>query len=148
MVSEQCLCSKDEVEHCLAAICFQVWLTKSLFPIFLVKICRRCSSIMWHFGLRECPSSPSNGLCYQVSIETQPCGRDRSALISQLCKLCALLILTEMKQWFYCLFAPDSKYCKYSLCIMPSVCTVQKCFSLWAIRELCMHMVPNSAHSP
>lgn len=53
-----------------------------------------------------------------------------------------------MEEWFYCLFAQDSEYCKYSLCIMLSVCTVQKCFSLRATGEFCMHTVPNSAHSP
>lgn len=135
MVSEQYLCSKDEVEHCLVVICFQVWVTKSLFPMLLVKICRRCSSRMWHLRLRECPTSPLNGLCNQVWIETQPCGCDRSAFISQLCKLCALLILTKIRQWFYCLFTQDPEYCKYSLCIMHNVCTVQKCFSLGAARR-------------
>lgn len=87
LVSVQYLCSKDEVECCLVDICFQVWVTKSLFPMLLVKICRRCSSRMWHLRLRECPS-PLNGLCNQVWIEIQPCGCDRSTLISTLQIVC------------------------------------------------------------
>lgn len=107
----------------------------SLFPMILVKICRRCSSNTWHLRLRECPTSPFNGLAIRYELKHSHVGVIE-ALSSLNFANCVHLCFNTNKVSNDFIYLLKMEYCKYGLHIMHIVhVQYKKCFSLGAAQR-------------
>lgn len=107
--------------------------------MLLVKICRRCSSKTWHLRLRECPTSPFNGLAIRYELKHSHVGVIEALSSLNFANCLHLCFNTNKLSNDFIFYLLKIEYCKYGLCIMHTVrVQYKKCFSLEAAQEACM----------